>query len=126
MRSGNTRLLVVDDEPFNLEIIAEHLDGDHYEIVTAADGEEAWGILREAEGDDFDALILDRMMPRLDGLELLKRVKQEARFRHLPVIMQTAAAAKEQVLEGMPQAAAKICRLRSIAVRPRPIGSFTS
>lgn len=101
MNTGATRLLVVDDEPFNLEIIAEHLEGDHYEIVTASDGEEAWGILRDASEDDFDALILDRMMPRLDGLELLKRVKQETRFRHLPVIMQTAAAAKEQVLEGI-------------------------
>lgn len=101
MKTGARRLLVVDDEPFNLEIIAEHLEGDHYDIVTAADGEEAWRILKEASGDDFDALILDRMMPRLDGLELLKRVKQEVRFRHLPVIMQTAAAAKEQVLEGI-------------------------
>lgn len=101
MNTGARRLLVADDEPFNLEIIAEHLEGDHYDIVTAGDGEEAWAILKEASGDDFDALILDRMMPRLDGLELLKRVKQEARFRHLPVIMQTAAAAKEQVLEGI-------------------------
>lgn len=101
MNTSATRLLVVDDEPFNLEIIAEHLEADHYAIVTASDGEEAWTILKEASEDDFDALILDRMMPRLDGLELLKRVKQESRFRHLPVIMQTAAAAKEQVLEGI-------------------------
>lgn len=101
MNTSARRLLVVDDEPFNLEIIAEHLEGDHYDIVTAGDGEEAWSILKEASGEDFDALILDRMMPKLDGLELLKRVKQEARFRHLPVIMQTAAAAKEQVLEGI-------------------------
>lgn len=100
MRS-NKRLLVVDDEPFNLEIIAEHLEGDGFELVTAADGEEAWEILQRASSEDFDALILDRMMPRLDGLSLLIRVKQEVRFRHLPVIMQTAAASKEQVVEGI-------------------------
>lgn len=95
------RLLVVDDEPFNLEIIAEHLDGAGYELVTANDGQEAWDLLQNAGEDEFDALILDRMMPRMDGLTLLKRVKQEARFRQVPVIMQTAAASKEQVMEGI-------------------------
>lgn len=95
------KLLVVDDEPFNLEIIAEHLDGSGYELVTANDGQEAWELLQKADGDEFDALILDRMMPRMDGLTLLKQVKQEARFRQVPVIMQTAAASKEQVMEGI-------------------------
>jgi len=94
-------LLVVDDEPFNLEIIAEHLDGSGYELVTANDGQEAWDLLQNAGEDEFDALILDRMMPRMDGLTLLKRVKQEARFLQVPVIMQTAAASKEQVMEGI-------------------------
>lgn len=95
------KLLVVDDEPFNLEIIAEHLDGSGYELVTANDGQEAWELLQNAEGDEYDALILDRMMPRMDGLTLLKLVKQETRFRQVPVIMQTAAASKEQVMEGI-------------------------
>ena len=95
------KLLVVDDEPFNLEIIAEHLDGAGYELVTANDGQEAWDLLQKADEDEYDALILDRMMPRMDGLTLLKLVKQEARFRQVPVIMQTAAASKEQVMEGI-------------------------
>lgn len=95
------KLLVVDDEPFNLEIIAEHLDGAGYELVTANDGQEAWELLQNAREDEFDALILDRMMPRMDGLTLLKLVKHEARFRQVPVIMQTAAASKEQVMEGI-------------------------
>jgi DNA-binding response OmpR family regulator len=95
------RLLVVDDEPFNLEIIAEHLEADGYELVTAADGEQAWEILESASADAFDVLILDRMMPRLDGLALLIRMKAQARYQHLPVIMQTAAASKEQVVEGI-------------------------
>jgi DNA-binding response OmpR family regulator len=95
------KLMVVDDEPFNLEIIAEHLDGAGYELVTANDGQEAWDLLEHAGEDEFDAMILDRMMPRMDGLTLLKRVKQEARFRQVPVIMQTAAASKEQVMEGI-------------------------
>jgi len=101
MTGVGKRLLVVDDEPFNLEIIAEHLEGDDYELVTARDGEEAWAILNEASGEEFEALILDRMMPRMNGIELLKRIKQEARFRQIPVIMQTAAASKEQVVEGI-------------------------
>ncbi|MEI7968645.1 MAG: response regulator [Betaproteobacteria bacterium] len=95
------KLLVVDDEPFNLEIIAEHLDGAGYQLVTAKDGQEAWDLLKNAKPEEFDALILDRMMPRMDGLTLLKLIKQEARFRQVPVIMQTAAASKDQVMEGI-------------------------
>ena len=93
------KLMVVDDEPFNLEIIAEHLDGAGYELVTANDGQEAWDLLEHAGEDEFDALILDRMMPRMDGLTLLKRVKQEARFRQVPVIMQKIgrASCRERV-----------------------------
>ncbi|MEO8039519.1 MAG: response regulator [Betaproteobacteria bacterium] len=101
MTGVRRKLLVVDDEPFNLEIIAEHLGGEGYDLVNAADGEEAWAILTEASSDEFEALVLDRMMPRMDGMELLKRIKQETRFRQIPVIMQTAAASKEQVVEGI-------------------------
>lgn len=94
------RILVVDDEPLNLAIIAEFLEEDHYQLVTRTDGESAWATLNET-GQVFDLVILDRMMPHLDGLSLLRRIKGEERFRATPVIMQTAAAAPEQVREGL-------------------------
>jgi CheY-like chemotaxis protein len=94
-------VLVVDDEPFNLEIVAEYLEAEGLELVDAGDGAEAWEILERAGEDDFDLLILDRMMPGMDGIELLRLVKGEQRFRHVPVIIQTAAATPEQIREGI-------------------------
>jgi CheY-like chemotaxis protein len=94
------RILVVDDERFNLEIISEFLDQGGYALALEDDGAAAWHSLDEAPGS-FDAVILDRMMPGLDGMELLRRIKSDPRLAQIPVIMQTAAAAPEQVREGL-------------------------
>ncbi len=96
-------ILVVDDEPVNLEIIGEYLDEPIYSLTFAEDGEEAWEKLQAAQSSPspIDLIVLDRMMPRLGGIELLKRVKADQRYRHVPVIMQTAASSPEQVREGI-------------------------
>jgi CheY-like chemotaxis protein len=93
-------LLVVDDEPYNRDIIAEFLERDGYRIDQAADGREALDRLT-AEPRRYDALLLDRMMPVLDGMSVLREVKRDPVLRSLPVIVQTAAAGKEQVSEGL-------------------------
>ncbi|WP_028452504.1 response regulator [Chitinilyticum aquatile] len=94
------RVLVVDDEPFNLEILSEHLQDAGYDVVLAEDGLEGWEILT-SEQQGFDAILLDRMMPRMNGMELLARIKQRADLQHVPVIMQTAVGAAENVQEGL-------------------------
>lgn len=93
------KLLAVDDEPFNLIMIDEILADDH-EIATAADGLEAWRLL-DREPERFEAVILDRIMPGMDGMETLRRIRADARFRLMPVIMQTAACAPSEVAEGL-------------------------
>lgn len=93
------RLLVVDDEPFNLEIISEYFEGTGLLIDTAEHGEIAWRLLDS--GVRYSAILLDRMMPVLDGMGLLLRIKADERFREIPVIMQTAAGNPEQVREGL-------------------------
>ncbi|WP_018151128.1 response regulator [Leeia oryzae] len=93
-------ILIVDDEPFNVEIICEYLSGLNCELVTAEDGESAWAML-QAEPQRFDLIVLDRMMPGIDGIEVLARIKADSQLKSLPVIMQTAAAAKEQIIEGL-------------------------
>lgn len=95
-----SRVLIVDDDRFNREILVEFLDGEGYELVTAADGQEALAALA-VPGDVYDAVLLDRMMPGIDGMEVLRRMKATPGLRWLPVIMQTAAAAKDQVVEGI-------------------------
>lgn len=93
------KILAVDDEAFNLDIINDYLSNDGYEVIGAADGLMA---LKELEANpDIDAIVLDRMMPNMDGLEFLKKVKQDPAYRDIPVIMQTAAALSEQVLQGI-------------------------
>lgn len=94
------RILVVDDEPVNLEIIAEYLDDAEFDLVFAADGELGWQALSSAQ-PPIDLVLLDRMMPRVSGMELLRWIKREARFAEIPVIMQTAANLPEQVREGI-------------------------
>ncbi|GAA5169472.1 response regulator [Viridibacterium curvum] len=93
-------LLVVDDEPLNLEIIQEYLDGEPFDLTLAESGDEAWKIL-DASPESFSAVLLDRMMPGMSGIDLLRKIKADPRLEHLPVIMQTAAAAPEQVAEGL-------------------------
>jgi CheY-like chemotaxis protein len=92
-------LLVVDDEPANRDIIAETLADQPFVIEFAGDGAAALAWL--AQGRRCDLIVLDRMMPGLDGLEVLRRVKAEPRWARTPVIMQTAASAPEQVREGL-------------------------
>lgn len=102
--AARARILVVDDEPMNLEIIGEYLEDSRYELQFAADGSAAWDRLDGAP-ESFDLLLLDRMMPVMSGMELLVKLRADGRFRHLPVVLQTASAAKEQVAEGLRQGA---------------------
>ena len=94
------RILIVDDEPFNLEIVSDHLSDAGYEVVTAEDGAAGWEILQH-DSQGFDAILLDRMMPRMDGMQMLAHVRQHPDFQHVPVIMQTAVGAAENVREGL-------------------------
>ncbi|WP_269530911.1 response regulator [Chitinimonas sp. BJYL2] len=93
-------LLLVDDEPFNLEILSEYLGAAGYAVELAEDGEAAWTWLTKA-GDRFDAVLLDRLMPGLDGMGLLRRMKAHPQLSSLPVIMQTAEGSPGAVREGM-------------------------
>lgn len=94
------RILAVDDEPLNLEILVEYFDDPKYIVQTAENGASAWQMMEEAE-EAPHLVILDRMMPVMDGMELLKKIKADQRFALIPVIMQTAASAPEQIREGM-------------------------
>lgn len=94
------RILVVDDNQLNLDIIGEYLEDCGYDLTMASSGEEAWARM-EAAARPFDLVVLDRMMPGMDGVELLSLIKHDARFSATPVIMQTAAGDPEQVREGL-------------------------
>jgi len=90
----------VDDEPIGRETLVENLTLEGYQVVEAASGEEAWALI-DAAPERFDAILLDRMMPDMDGIEILHRVKQRHEMMHVPVIMQTGMTADSDVLEGL-------------------------
>jgi CheY-like chemotaxis protein len=95
------RILIVDDNPINLRMMAETLSvHPDYALTLATDGNTAWELLNRPEAK-FHLVILDRMMPGLDGLGVLRRMKAEEHFQHTPVIMQTALTEPEQVAEGI-------------------------
>lgn len=81
------RILAVDDMPTNLEILRVRLEAQGYEVITAEDGEQALTKARELEPD---LVLLDIMMPKLDGIAVLKQLKQDAMLRFVPVILVTA------------------------------------
>ena len=97
---GQDRVLVVDDEQLNLFIIEEFLEDEGLTLELYSDPLAAWDAL-QAEDSAFTLVVLDRMMPNLDGMEFLRRMKQESRFINIPVIMQTAASLPDQVRQGL-------------------------
>lgn len=94
------KLLIVEDDPVDTEIIREFLHNGPHTLHFASDGEAAWTQL-DLEPDRFDAVVLDRIMPQLSGLDLLARLTNDDRFIALPVIMQTAADTPSEVAEGL-------------------------
>lgn len=85
------KILVVDDEPDALELIGFNLRNAGYEVVTADDGQEA---LRRARESLPDLVLLDVMLPEIDGLEVCKSLRRDAATRRIPIIMLTARAAE--------------------------------
>jgi CheY-like chemotaxis protein len=95
-----THVLVVDDEPVNLEILGENLRSEGYETTSAINGEDAWKLI--ATGQDlYDVILLDRIMPDIDGIEVLRRMKANDPPISIPVIMQTAMSAAADISEGV-------------------------
>ena len=84
----NRRMLVADDDPAILRLIATILEKENFSVVTARDGREAYKIL---QGDpNFTAAILDVVMPHISGPELVRYMKSEERLKKIPVMMMTA------------------------------------
>jgi PAS domain S-box-containing protein len=81
------RLLVVDDDTQTVDLIRQFLEGEPYEIVAAADGQEALEAISQQRPD---ILLLDLLMPRLDGFAVIERLRQDAQYHQLPIIVLTA------------------------------------
>lgn len=92
-------LAVDDDRTLRMALIAM-LEALEYTVVEAQDGAQALNMLL-AHKEEIDAVLLDRRMPVMDGMELVKRMKEFKELRNLPVVMQTAADHPEEIREGI-------------------------
>ena len=92
------RILVVDDVADNVEILRMRLESLGYEVIVAMDGEEALAKVRE---ELPDLVLLDIMMPKIDGLEVVRRLKADTTLPFIPVILVTAKATPKDVVAGL-------------------------
>ena len=93
-------VLLVDDEAFNLEILEELLEDCGYRTDSAENGREACEML-VANPDKYSVILLDRMMPEMSGMEVTEFIKQHPVLRKIPIIMQSAKAAKQDIEDGL-------------------------
>jgi two-component system phosphate regulon response regulator PhoB len=91
-------ILVVDDEEDILELVRYNLNKDGYKITSAMTGEDA---LKKARSETYDLIILDLMLPGIDGLEVTRKLKDNPKTRSVPVVMLTAKGEEADVVAGL-------------------------
>jgi len=91
-------ILIVDDNPANLDILQARLTANSYEIITATDGEAGLAMAREKQPD---LILLDIMMPKMDGIEVCQRLKADPALPFMPIVMVTAKADSKDVVAGL-------------------------
>lgn len=92
------KLIVVEDEQDILELLRFNLSREGYLIACAASGEEALDLVRS---EAPDLVLLDLMLPGIDGLEVARHLKRGPETRHIPIIMLTAKAQEEEIVRGL-------------------------
>ncbi|MDB5602733.1 MAG: two-component response regulator [Xanthobacteraceae bacterium] len=94
----SARVLVVDDIPANVKLLEARLSAEYFDVVTAMNGRDALAICERSE---CDIVLLDVMMPEMDGFEVCKRLKTHPATHHLPVVMVTALDQPSDRLRGL-------------------------
>ncbi len=96
------KILVVDDSPTQLKLTTAALAGQEYEILTAMDGVEALEKVKNAEPD---LVVLDVVMPKMDGFQVCRKMKASQEMQHIPVVMLTSKKQKTDEFWGKKQGA---------------------
>jgi len=92
------RVLIVDDIPTNVRLLEARLTAEYYEVSSAHSGAEA---LAKCQEQDFDIILLDVMMPEMDGFEVCRRLKADPKTHHIPVLMITALDQPSDRVQGL-------------------------
>jgi len=91
------KVLIIEDEPDIMELVQVTLSGDDYHLLEARDGEKG---LELGTTQHPDLILLDIMLPKLDGYEICRRLKADKKTSHIPVVMLTAFGQKREIEEG--------------------------
>jgi DNA-binding NtrC family response regulator len=94
------RILIVDDEPLSVTAAIDCLKDAGYKLKYVSNANQAWKILNN-NPDSYDAVILDRLMPELDGITLLNKIKKSQKLHDIPVIIETAKEDSESYLAAL-------------------------
>ncbi len=92
------RILVVEDEEDILELVRYNLTREGYQVIGVTSGEEA---LKQAKSEVFDLIVLDLMLPGIDGLEVARILKNDPKIKHIPIIMLTAKGEEADIVTGL-------------------------
>ena len=98
MMHQKPRILLVDDEPMNVALLEAMMVSRGYEAIPATNGIDALDLIRQ---ENIDLVLLDIMMPEMDGFEVCRRIKEDERLRDLPIIMLTALYSKQDRIKGI-------------------------
>ena len=98
MSLANPKILVVEDEPNQVELIEFNLNSEGYEVVVARDGEEA---LNLAEEENPDLILLDWMLPKVSGIEVCRQLRRSKMTREIPIVMLTARSEESDKIRGL-------------------------
>jgi two-component system OmpR family response regulator len=96
--ADSKRILVCDDDPLLVDLLDYRLSSRGYEVAIARDGGEALARLQEARPD---AIVLDAMMPVMDGYEVLRRIREEEALSDIPVLMLTARKQERDIVSAL-------------------------
>ena len=92
------KILIAEDSPTVRRVVAGRLAADGYQVIEAVDGEDA---LLLARAEQPDLLVLDKVMPKYDGFEVVRALREDPQTRDIPVIMLTERASEPDVLSGL-------------------------
>ena len=92
------KILIVDDELDALTALKRALESDNYNVVEATDGLSA---IEKVKAENPDVVLLDLMMPEMDGIETCKHLKSDPKYKHIPIIMLTAKGEIDNKIEGI-------------------------
>lgn len=102
VKPADGRVLIVDDDELNRDLLLRHLQRQGYHVEAAPDGESALLLLRQG---CFDVVLLDLVMPGLDGLDVLDRIRRDTELAHVPVLMISAADDQRAIAESLQRGA---------------------